>query len=159
MKKSYKKKDQTYIKIYPTPDLMKALQALSESNTASNSAIANTALQFYFKSEYPQMLPKDRLELENKAKDDYLYQKFYDKYKQEQTRIEVIPIQHRELRDAINKREQIKNKIESIKDKMRVIGVGKKEKTDFKRQLAVLQNDKESNEQIISDFARALIVS
>jgi len=119
-----------------TKEFSKAIHAIAQRSNRTESDIFRNAIEYYLKNNYPEFLPKSRLEIENKVKEAHQYEKLKEKYRSEQYLIENIPAWENILAISRGKIKKLEKEIDDIEGQLRVIAVGKKnEKLDLENKL------------------------
>ena len=68
-------KSKPYVKANLTRELDTAISNITSKLNVTKSHITTTALEYYIRNNYPDSLPKTELEILEKAREDYLYNK------------------------------------------------------------------------------------
>lgn len=153
-KRVMSKKNGPYVKADLTSELEVAVKIVTEKLGVSKAHLVTSALEYYLKKNYPESLPKSKLEIYEKVKEDYLYKQAYRNYSDVSLGWQSIPVWEKEIgeqkskineleqrlikeeKTLVNKknkdiREELKSKISDLKEviKMEKSGLEIDEKT------------------------------
>ena len=152
MKNQSKDKTSTkpYVKADLSPELNMALEIISEKVGNTKSGIVSSALEYYFKNQFPESLPKSEAEVMMKVKENLDIEKYEKEYLHNNSVIESIISSEDTIKEYEEKIIKIKGKIiplqQKIKDKQF-------ENQDDKKMLEEkLQDLKQEKENLLSDI-------
>ena len=125
--------------------LHKAVKAIYESSGRSESDVVREAVIFYIKKNYPEFLPKSKIEIENKFREDYIFETQYPKYRSKEIAKESLPQYEKYLKDYKEKEETLEGEIGSIEAQINMKPIPKNDKEKkLKEQLNTKLNEKKS---------------
>lgn len=139
-----------YVKADLSPHLNMALEIISEKLGNSKSGIVNNALEYYFKNQFPETLPKSEAEVMMKVKENLDIEKYEKEYLHNNSVIGSIISYEEEIKKSIEEMNQIKGKIIPLQQKIK--GKQYDDLEDKKMLEEKLQKLTEKKEELLLDI-------
>lgn len=139
-----------YVKADLSPYLNMALEIISEKLGNTKSGIVNTALEYYFKNQFPEILPKSEAELMMKVKENLDIEKYEKEYLHNNSVIESIISYEEGIKESREKIKLIKGKIIPLEQK--ILDEQYDDQDDKKMLEEKIQKLKEEKKVLLSDI-------